>query len=887
MKKAIFRWMKAGLVMVLLVSSNLLPASAAPGSSAPVPVPVVFTSRNRLDTIDGEHVGPPVEILGREKAVGGKLMVLYPGGRLTDLTSGHLFDVARPMVSFDGSRIVFSGLRTAKSQWHIYQIKLDGSGLRQLTTGDRDWKIPADPNFRQRNQNSFGRYGDFSPAYLPDGRIIFSSSRYASLSASCGQRALNLYVMNGDGSEMHRITTERAGAVDPYVLASGRVVFSHWVDNMNTPAPAGPGLRPLEVDRNFGPSFWILWATNPDGTAAGRYAFNDGKFRDRGGLFQPREMPDGRLVYTYRAAGNLLGSTLSTGIALLTPGAGDGNTVKGIGDPVNLEGPHALSPAPLPDGRILFSYTPSSEIQVDGAGKVTARFNYGLYVTDDRFQNPTPLYDDPDTDEMDAVAVYPRTAAVLADIEGATRITDDPSVDLRTTALLRNSNIYADLPLGFREILSPTPGSVVAVDFYDDSQTFTTSAQFLLLRKQPPKFVGSVPVNPDGSFTATIPADRPIFWLLRTATGVVGRTVTSPPEATYTSFVPTHDYFRPGQVAECVGCHRGHMVNPDLTFKEAKTNLARLATATASSALNQSRYGPQHVNDSRLADSEGRYSWASRGEANPWVQLTWLAPITVDEVVLYPRSEAGNRIDRSVLRFSDGSSVSVAGQQYGKAPLKVSFPARTISWMRFQVEAAKRLPVGLAELVVHGAQVVVPPRVSPRAPLGLKATEGTVLLTWKRNSEPYLGGYRVHFGTAPGVYTRVLDVGNVDRFLMSGLTDGFTYYFSVTAYDIGGQETSGFSNEVRANFAAPRVSSVSPGLGRLAGGTTVTIRGSGFASNGVTVLFGGSHARVISARPGAIEVLTPNHKAGSVEVTVINPDGSRDTLPGGFVYVKP
>lgn len=221
-------------------------------------------------------------------------------------------------------------MKSPEDFWHLYEIKLDGSGFRQLTFNNRDFKIPDDPNRPGANARVFARYGDFSPAYLPDGRIIFSSSRYPSQSGSCGQRALNLYVLNSETREMRRLITERAGAMDPYVLSNGRVAFSHWVDNMNMPAVAGMGLEPLEVHRNFAPSLWGLWSMNPDGSDAGRYAFNAGKFESEGGILQPRELADGRIVYIYREQGNLLGSTLATAIAILTPGAGEGNAVKGI-----------------------------------------------------------------------------------------------------------------------------------------------------------------------------------------------------------------------------------------------------------------------------------------------------------------------------------------------------------------------------------------------------------------------------------------------------------------------------------------------------------------------------------------------------------------------------
>lgn len=885
MRKSLHRCLSSSLILLLFLTA-LVPAQAAAAPEPPISVPIVFTARNHLDTHDGTHVGPPVEVSAREKAVGGKLMVRYPDGEVVDLTSSLLFDVSRPTVSFDGTRIVFSGVKTAKSQWHIYEIKLDGSDFRQMTYDDRSLLIPTNPREPTQNKALFNRYGDFSPAYLPDGRIIFSSSRYPSLSGSCGQRALNLYVVNGDGSNMHRITTERAGAIDPYVLASGKVVFSHWVDNMNVPAFAGSGLQPLAVERNFSSSFWIFWATNPDGTEAGRYAFNGGKFKDKGGVFQPREMPDGRIVYTYRTGGSLLGSTLPTGISLLTPGAGDGNDIKGIGDPTELDGAHALSPTPLPDGRILFSYTPTSSVSVDSKGRTVAQFNYGLYVTDDKFQNISLVYDGLSTDELDAVAVYPRTAKVIPDVPDASLISDDPGADLGTKVVLKNSNIYADLPLDFREIVSPLAGSIVAVDFYDDSQTFSTSEDFPLVRKQPPKFVGSVPVTPDGSFTATIPADKPIFWLLRNASGVVARSLTSPQGESFTSFVPTHDYFRPNTEARCIGCHRGHMINFPLTLKEAKTNLARLATATASSSLDSYNSAPWRINDNKLVDDKGRYSWASNGETTPWVQLNWLAPVDIDEVVLYPRTHGGNRIDKAMLYFSDGSNVPVNTPLMGISGIKVSFPTRKVFWLRFQVESGQGPSLGLADLGVHGSQVVEIPPVPPAAPRSLKVTLGSILLTWERSPEPYIGGYRIYYGTSPGKYTDMANVGNVNRYLMTDLEDGVTYYFSIRAYTLNDKESAGFSNEVKATFFAPKIESISAASGPIGGDTKVTITGSHFSNQGIIVLFGGSHAKITSKSPTSLEVLTPKHGAGVVDVAVINADGSRHELKQGFTYVK-
>lgn len=176
MKSALSRWSRSGLVLLLLLGLALVPAPADTASSSPLPVPIVFTSRNHLDTIDAVHVGPPVEILGREKAVGGKLMVLYPDGRLLNLTFGKLFDVSRPMVSFDGTRIVFSGVlpgkggvRSPGSPWRIFEIHLDGTGFRQLTFDDRSWEIPVDPRNPAATRTSLAATGTSPPPICPMG----------------------------------------------------------------------------------------------------------------------------------------------------------------------------------------------------------------------------------------------------------------------------------------------------------------------------------------------------------------------------------------------------------------------------------------------------------------------------------------------------------------------------------------------------------------------------------------------------------------------------------------------------------------------------------------------------------------------------------------------
>lgn len=82
------------------------------------------------------------------------------------------------------------------------------------------------------------------------------------------------------------------------------------------------------------------------------------------------------------------------------------------------------------------------------------------------------------------------------------------------------------------------------------------------------------------------------------------------------------------------------------------------------------------------------------------------------------------------------------------------------------------------------------------------------------------------------------------------------------------------------------VESIQPTKGALAGGTQVTISGTGFA-NGAKVFFGGTEAEVSDTTQYRIDAKTPpGAEAGTVDVVVENYDGERKTLTDGFEYVE-
>lgn len=70
-----------------------------------------------------------------------------------------------------------------------------------------------------------------------------------------------------------------------------------------------------------------------------------------------------------------------------------------------------------------------------------------------------------------------------------------------------------------------------------------------------------------------------------------------------------------------------------------------------------------------------------------------------------------------------------------------------------------------------------------------------ITLAWDPNTEPFLSGYKLYYGTSSGTYTVSVDAGKKTEFVVSGLTPGHTYYFAATAYDALGNE-SGYSAEL-------------------------------------------------------------------------------------------
>ena len=163
-----------------------------------------------------------------------------------------------PDLSFDGKRVVFAYAdhTPPRERWQffLYEIHLDGTGLRQITGTNRDPLAGAGGRTTVLCE-------DYDPCYLPDGGFAFISTRnQGGVRCHNGDRYCpthHLYRCDADGSNVRQLSFGEANEWDPTVMPDGRILWDRW-DYINRPVIPTIG----------------LWTTRPDGTAAGHYFGN-------------------------------------------------------------------------------------------------------------------------------------------------------------------------------------------------------------------------------------------------------------------------------------------------------------------------------------------------------------------------------------------------------------------------------------------------------------------------------------------------------------------------------------------------------------------------------------------------------------------------------------
>ncbi|KPK80445.1 MAG: hypothetical protein AMJ81_12095, partial [Phycisphaerae bacterium SM23_33] len=162
---------------------------------------------------------------------GGKLYKLnLRSGKLTTLLADPQGGIRDPQVHYDAGKVLFSWRKGGTDCYNLYEIGIDGDpkSLRRITSGPWD---------------------DIEPAYLPDGGIVFCSSR-CNRWVNCWLTPVAvLYRCEANGSGVRMLSSNNEHDNTPWPMPDGRVLYTRWE----------------YVDRSQ-VHYHHLWAMNPDGT---------------------------------------------------------------------------------------------------------------------------------------------------------------------------------------------------------------------------------------------------------------------------------------------------------------------------------------------------------------------------------------------------------------------------------------------------------------------------------------------------------------------------------------------------------------------------------------------------------------------------------------------
>jgi hypothetical protein len=135
-------------------------------------------------------------------------------------------DVRGPAVSWDGTKLAFAARSSADAPLRLYEANSDGSSCAPI----------PDVAAAQERVNGILTH-DFDPAYAPDGRLVFASSRgnltgatydYEGPTRTPSQLApnANLYVLDRTKKQLRQLTFLLDQEVQPSFMADGRLIFT-------------------------------------------------------------------------------------------------------------------------------------------------------------------------------------------------------------------------------------------------------------------------------------------------------------------------------------------------------------------------------------------------------------------------------------------------------------------------------------------------------------------------------------------------------------------------------------------------------------------------------------------------------------------------------------
>ncbi|MCC6145068.1 MAG: SUMF1/EgtB/PvdO family nonheme iron enzyme [Candidatus Hydrogenedentes bacterium] len=407
---------------------------------------------------------------------------------------------------FDGERMLFS-MPDDRGRFQIWEMNIDGSGLRQVTLGE---------------ENDVDNY---DACYLPDERIIYGSTAcYHGIPCVFGGDAVaNLHIMNADGTGSRQLCVDQDHNWCPTLLNNGRVLYLRW-EYADLPHSNSR----------------ILFHMNPDGTSQSEYMHSNSYWPN--GVFYARAIPNHPTKVVGIVTGHH-GVRRMGEMVVFDPALGreeNNGAVVRIGhvsetiEPeikdqlVDDSWPKFLHPYPLSEKHFLVSCQPEP-------GTL-----WGIYYVD-VFGNMLLLAEEPGSALLEPIPIRktPRPPVIPDRVDTK-----------RKDAVVYMANVYEGP--GLDGIPKGTVKSL-RVFSYNFSHRGTGGLLGSIGMDGPwdiKRVLGTVPVEPDGSALFRVPASTPI--------------AVHPLDDEGKSLQHMRSWFTamPGEVLSCVGCHEKQSTPP-------------------------------------------------------------------------------------------------------------------------------------------------------------------------------------------------------------------------------------------------------------------------------------------------------------------------------------
>ena len=416
---------------------------------------------------------------------------------------GCIYDIN---VSDDAQMLFFSYRRKDEPHWHLWRINADGSGLLQLTDGP---------------------FYDVSPCPMPNGDVVFVSTRRFGHTVCQPGPASNLYRMSADGEDVCCVSMNTLSDFSPQMLPDGRVLFTRW--------------EYIDRDLTYRQS---LWTQYPDGTVFQLYFGNT--VRDVGTFWQARPLPNcnDRVVATFAPHHGFPHGAIGLIDRSAGPEEPRGKGFRYITPGFDTIGDHRQEwayrdPFPISDRSFLCSHG-DAELQ---------RFRIHQLDADGRRRL---LYEDPVQSCFFPIPMKAKAApAKIPDrVEAPASAPDSTESNPTGTVLL------GDVYQGLEPVI--TRGRVKSIRVMEQvrktedlvSRAYDQSPVMSYGTYYAKRDWGTVPVEEDGSAHFRVPALREIYFQVLDAEGRELQRMTSALQ------------LMPGERVSCIGCHEPRQSSP-------------------------------------------------------------------------------------------------------------------------------------------------------------------------------------------------------------------------------------------------------------------------------------------------------------------------------------